>query len=83
MQLGTELGRQADLANNNANFAKVQQDSNSTNLLAALNYALTGLGTTGASTSNGTGSGSGFNWGVGVQGGFAQAPSGTAFGFGA
>jgi hypothetical protein len=67
--LSTELGRQSSLAGNEANYAQVQQNLNSTNLMAALNYAFTALGQTSAGTSTGKSS----QWGVG--GGVAAAPS--------
>lgn len=71
VQLGNELQRQSDLANNNANFAQVQQNANSTNLLAALNYALTNLGTTAASSTSGSSSGSNSTWGASASAAFA------------
>jgi hypothetical protein len=68
--LQTELGRQSDLAKNEADYAQVQQNLNSTNLMAALNYAFTALGQTSAGTSTGKSSGWGVSAGVaGVPGG--------------
>lgn len=63
--LQTELGRQSDLASNQANFAGVQQNVNGQNLLASLNYALTSLGSSGTGASSGSGS----SWGVGATAG--------------
>jgi hypothetical protein len=62
MDLQSELGRQSALGANAANFATVQQNANSGNLLAALNNAFTSLGTTSAATGESTGSTS--SWGV-------------------
>lgn len=58
--LSGELGRQSALGNNEANFAQVQQNNNQSNLLAALNYAFTQMGTTAAGQSDGSSS----SWGV-------------------
>jgi hypothetical protein len=55
-----ELGRESQLAGNEANFAQVQQGVNSQNLLASLNYALTSMGLTASGASTGSSSG----WGV-------------------
>jgi hypothetical protein len=62
--LQTELGRQANLAGNEANFAQVQQGVNAQNLMAALNYAFQSMGQTASGTS--TGSTSGFSVGGGA-----------------
>jgi hypothetical protein len=64
-----ELGREAQLGTNAANFAGMQQGLNSQNLLAALNYAFTSLGQTTAGTTSGTysGTGSQFGWKAGAQ----------------
>lgn len=62
--LQSELGRQSELAGNEANYAAVQQGLNSTNLMAALNYAFTALGQTAAGTSTGKSSGWGISGGV-------------------
>jgi hypothetical protein len=64
-----ELGRESQLGSNAANFAQVQQQANSGNLLASLNYALTNLGGTTSGTSSGTSSGS--NFGAEVSGAVA------------
>lgn len=65
--LSTELGRQAALGNNEANFANVQQTANGSNLMAALNYAFTSMGTNETGTSSGTSSG--YKVGGGVSAG--------------
>lgn len=62
--LQAELGRQADLAGNESNYAGIQTGLNSQNLMAALNYAFTALGQTASGQS--TGSTSGFSVGGGV-----------------
>jgi hypothetical protein len=62
--LGTELGREAGLGANEANFAQVQQGVNSQNLMAALQYAFQSLGQTATGAS--TGNTSGFSIGGGV-----------------
>lgn len=59
-----ELGRESALGNNEATFAGQQQNLNSQNLLAALNYAFTSLG----SSAQGASTGSGTSWGVKAQG---------------
>jgi hypothetical protein len=59
-----ELGRESQLGTNAANFAGMQTNLNQQNLLAALNYAFTSLGTTAASS--GVSSGKGTDWGVGA-----------------
>jgi len=64
--LSTELAREAALGENEANFAGIQQGLNTTNLMAALNYAFTALGQTAAGTSTGKSSGWGISGGVGV-----------------
>jgi hypothetical protein len=63
-----ELGRESQLGTSAATFAGQQQTLNSTNLLAALNYAFSSLGTTQAATgaTQGSGSGWGISGGVGV-----------------
>jgi len=61
-----ELGRESQLAGNEANFAQVQQGVNSQNLLAALNYAFTQLGQTASGASTGDSSSWGVNAGVGL-----------------
>lgn len=48
--LSTELARQGSLAGNEAAAGGLQLGQNNQNLLAALNYALTSMGTTSAST---------------------------------
>lgn len=68
MNLQEELGRQSALGANAANFAQVQQNANSTNLLAALNNAFTSLGTSSAAT--GSSSGKSSSWGVNAGAGF-------------
>ena len=73
-----ELGRESQLAGNEANFAQVQQNVNGQNLLASLNYALTSLGQTG--TQAGTASGSGFNWGASASGAGSSAGGPVLFG---
>jgi hypothetical protein len=68
-----ELARESQIGNN-ANAATVQQQTlNQSNLLAALNYAFTSLGSTGGSSSSGYSSGSDSNWGANAS---------AAFGFG-
>ena len=57
-----ELGRESQVGSNAATFAGKQDSLNSTNLLAALNYALTSLG----SSATGTSSGDSSSWGVGA-----------------
>jgi hypothetical protein len=61
-----ELGREGELGTNAANFAGMQSQLNSQNLLAALNYAFSSLGstaaTTGATSMTGNTSGSNFGW---------------------
>jgi hypothetical protein len=69
-----ELGRESQLAGNQANFAQVQQGVNSSNLLAALNYAFTSLGLTQNETASSSGSSSGFKLGGGL--GFSLVPGG-------
>ena len=61
-----ELGRQSALAGNEANFAQVQQGVNSSNLLAALNYAFTQLGQTTSASGSTSGKNSGFQVAVGI-----------------
>jgi hypothetical protein len=61
-----ELGRQAALGANTASFAGMQQNLNSQNLLAALNYAFTSLGTNAFGKS--TGESSGWDISGGVKG---------------
>jgi hypothetical protein len=60
--LQSELARESAQGNNAATFAGQQQQMNSQNLLAALNYAFTSLG----SSSSGSSSGTGSSWGVGA-----------------
>ncbi len=72
--LASELGRQSDLASNQANFAGIQQNVNSQNLLAALNYAFTNLGTTASGSTSG--SSSGWNVGGGATVGFGGGGGG-------
>ena len=57
-----ELGRERNLGTNAANFAGQQNTMNNSNLLAALNYAFTSLG----SSASGASSGSGSSWGLGA-----------------
>ena len=64
--LQSELGRESDLAANEANFAGVQQGVNTQNLMASLNYAFQQLGMTEAGSSSGKSSG----YKVGVSAGF-------------
>lgn len=59
--LQNELARESATGNNAATFAGQQQQMNSNNLLAALNYAFTSLG----SSASGSSSGKGSSWGVG------------------
>jgi hypothetical protein len=65
-----ELGRQGALAGNAANFAGVQQNANSGNLLAALNYALTNLGM--STTASGSSTGNTSGWGIAGGAGFGK-----------
>lgn len=62
-----ELGRESQIGNNEANFAGQQSNLNTSNLLAALNYAFSSLGTSG--TTSGTSSGTSF--GAQASGAFA------------
>jgi hypothetical protein len=55
-----ELGRESALGQNEANFAGMQQGLNAQNLLAALNYAFTSLGSSAFGQSTGNTS----QWGV-------------------
>jgi hypothetical protein len=66
-ELQGELQRENAIGSNAATFAGQQQQLNSSNLLAALNYAFSALG----SSSMGKTTGSGTSWGVsgGVSGG--------------
>ncbi len=57
-----ELGRESQIGSNTAAAYGGQNSLNSTNLLAALNYAFTSLGQTDAAS--GTTSGSGSGWGI-------------------
>jgi hypothetical protein len=70
--LQTELGRQAALAGNESAGAKSQLDQNNQSLLAALNYALTGMGstTTSTGTQNESGQATGSQTTFGAQAGF-------------
>lgn len=61
-----ELGRQAALGNNEANFAGQQNTLNQANLLAALNYAFNSLGQSATGSTSGDSSGWGISAGVGV-----------------
>jgi hypothetical protein len=74
--LSSELGRESDLGANEANFAQVQQTQNSSNLMAALQYAFQQLGLTQDTSETGTTSGksSGFQVGGGVSAGFTGIP---------
>lgn len=76
-----ELGRESDLAGNEANFANVQQNVNGQNLLASLNYALTSLGSSGGTSSSGSSSGS--NFGASVSGLTGGMFGGSPFAVGA
>jgi hypothetical protein len=58
--LQSELAREGAQGNNAASFAGQQQQMNSQNLLAALNYAFTSLG----SSSSGSSTGDSSSWGV-------------------
>lgn len=55
-----ELGREGAIGNEAATADAQQNSMNSTNLLAALNYAFTSLGSSSAGASSGTSSGSSF-----------------------
>jgi hypothetical protein len=59
-----ELARESTLGANTANYAGMQQQMNSQNLLAALNYAFTSLGSTASGASTGQSSQWGLNAGV-------------------
>ncbi len=61
--LQSELARESSLGTNAATFAGQQQQMNSQNLLAALNYAFTSLG----SSASGSSSGQGTSWGIGAK----------------
>jgi hypothetical protein len=65
--LQSELGRESQLAGNEANFAQVQQGVNSQNLMAALNYAFQSLGLTQNLSESGTSTGSSSGWGIGAD----------------
>lgn len=69
-----ELGRESQVGSNTASAYADQGNQNSSNLLAALNYAFTSLG----SSSDGAQQGSGFNWGASVSGAGAAGPNGMA-----
>ena len=69
--LQTELSRQGDLATNESNFAGLQLQQNAQSLLAALNFALTPMGTSTNSSQFGSGSSSGSNWGFDASASFA------------
>jgi hypothetical protein len=60
-----ELARESALGSNTAQYAGMQSQMNSQNLLAALNYAFTSLGSTASGTSTGKSSGWGVGGGVG------------------
>ena len=64
---GVELGRENQIGTNTADAYASQNNLNTSNLLAALNYAFTSLG----SSATGTSSGSSSQWGVsgGIAGG--------------
>lgn len=70
-----ELGREAGIGNEAGVAQGQQQNLNSSNLLAALNYAFTSLG----SSSSGQSSGSGSSWGVGAGVGGTPAQFASAF----
>jgi hypothetical protein len=59
-----ELARESALGTNTANYAGMQSQMNSQNLLSALNYAFTSLGSTASGTSTGQSSQWGLNAGV-------------------
>jgi hypothetical protein len=65
-----ELGRESQLGTNAATFAGQQSQLNTQNLLAALNYAFTSLGSnvTQAGTTSGSGTSSGSNFGASISG---------------
>jgi hypothetical protein len=69
-QLQNQLSRQGALASNSSNYAGMQLQQNDASLLAALNYAMDPMGTTGStstnssSTTNTQGSSQGSNFGV-------------------
>jgi hypothetical protein len=71
-----ELARESALGTNTANYAGMQSQMNSQNLLAALNYAFTSLG----STASGTSTGKSSQWGLGAGASFGT--SSGAFGGG-
>ena len=66
-QTQIELGRQGQVAQSQANYANEQMSSNTSQLLAALNYAFNPTGATTATTSSGKGSG--YSIGAGAGGG--------------
>jgi hypothetical protein len=73
--LQSELARESAQGANTATYAGMQNTMNSQNLLAALNYAFTSLGSTASGTSTGTSSG--WDIGGGATAGFGGGPSGT------
>jgi hypothetical protein len=62
-----ELARESALGTNTANYAGMQQQMNSQNLLAALNYAFTSLGSTASGQSTGQSSQWGISGGAGAS----------------
>jgi hypothetical protein len=64
-----ELGREGQIGNNAATFAGQQNGLNQSNLLAALNYAFTQLGSTATGATSGSSSGS--NFGAQVSGSYS------------
>jgi hypothetical protein len=74
--LQTELGRESQLAANNANFSGLQLQQNNANLLAALNYAINPTGYTQNQTANQYGFGTGSGWGFGAGVGYTPRNGG-------
>jgi hypothetical protein len=70
-----ELSRESQIGTNTANAQANQGTQNSSNLLAALNYAFTSLG----STASGTSTGSTTGWGVGAGVGGTPSQFSSAF----
>jgi hypothetical protein len=75
--LQTELARQGSLAANESAGAATALQSRNQSLLAALNYAMTGVGSKTAtdSTETMTGSGKSSGWGIGASAGWAKTPA--------
>ena len=62
--LQSELGRETQIGSNTADAYATQGTQNTQNLLAALNYAFTSLGSSASGASSGASSGTAFGGGV-------------------